>query len=129
MPELPAAGWDARAGYLAGKSLSRDPSVTAILCGNDDLALGVMRALSEEGIPIPEQINVVGFDDAPQSEFLTPALTTVRLDFVGLGRACFDVLYDQISGVPAARRLPLAVPQLVVRESTWAAPHTTVPLT
>lgn len=119
VPELPAPGWDARSGYQAGLALARDPAVTAILCGNDDLALGVIRALHESGKRIPEDVNVVGFDDAPQSEFLTPALTTVRLDFVGLGRACFDVLYDQISGVPAPRRIPLAVPQLVVRESTW----------
>lgn len=120
VPELPAPGWDARAGYRAGKELAADPSVTAILCGNDDLALGVFRALKEAGRRIPEDVNVVGFDDAPQSEFLTPSLTTVQLDFVGLGKACFDLLYDQISGVPSPRRLPLAVPQLVIRESTWS---------
>jgi DNA-binding LacI/PurR family transcriptional regulator len=117
VPELPKAGWDARGGYQAGKLLVQDPTVTAILAGNDDLALGVFRALGEAGVRIPDDISVVGFDDAPHSEFLTPSLSTVRLDFVGLGRACFDVLYDQISGQPGSRLHPLAVPQLVVRES------------
>lgn len=118
VPVLPKPGWDARAGYEAGQLLARDPDVTAILCGNDDLALGVFRALHEAGRRIPDDISVIGFDDAPQSAFLTPSLSTVRLDFVGLGRACFDVLWDQISDVPAPRRMPLAPPQLVLREST-----------
>lgn len=118
VPELPAPGWDARAGYQAGLALARDPEVTAILCGNDDLALGVFRALHEAGRRIPEDVNVIGFDDAPQSAFLTPSLSTVRLDFVGLGRACFDVLWEQISNVPTPARVPLAIPQLVLREST-----------
>jgi hypothetical protein len=82
------AGWDPRSGYQAGRKLALDPEVTAVLCGNDDLAVGVIRAMHEAGRAIPGSVSVVGFDDTPQAEFLTPALTTVRLDFTELGRAC-----------------------------------------
>jgi DNA-binding LacI/PurR family transcriptional regulator len=123
VPALPKPGWDARSGYEAGLELARDPAVTAILCGNDDIALGVYRALHELGRRIPDDVNVVGFDDAPASAFLTPSLSTVRLDFVALGRSCFDVLWDQISDVPTPPRAPLATPQLVIRESIWSTPH------
>lgn len=123
VPALPAPGWDARSGYLTGTRYGEDPEVTAILCGNDDLALGVYRALLEAGRRIPEDVNVVGFDDSPVAAFLTPSLSTVRLDFVSLGRASFDLLWDQISGAPTSPRTPLAIPQLIIRESIWASPR------
>ena len=63
-----------------------------MLCGNDDLALGLMRALHAAGLLHPGDVSVVGFDDTPVAEFLTPPLTTVRLDFAELGRACFALL-------------------------------------
>ncbi len=123
VPPLPRPGWDARSGYDAGVRMARDRNVTAILCGNDDIALGVYRAMHEAGRRIPEDVNIVGFDDAPASAFLTPSLSSVRLDFVGLGRACFDVLWSQISEAPVPQRVPLAVPQLVIRESIWSVPR------
>ena len=85
-------GWDAAAGYRAGRMLAAAANaaadgVTAILAGNDELAIGVLRAMYEAGRAIPGDVSVIGFDDAPQSAYLTPALTTVRQDFTGLGRA------------------------------------------
>jgi DNA-binding LacI/PurR family transcriptional regulator len=111
VPEPLDGGWDAAAGYEAGRTLAADPSVTAVLCGNDDLALGVIRAMHEAGRAIPGEVSVIGFDDAPQSAYFTPALTTVRLDFVGLGRACFSLLRDEIAE-------PVTAPHLIIREST-----------
>ena len=115
-PEPLLAGWHPRSGYQAGQLLAADPEVTAVLCGNDDLALGVIRAMLEAGRPVPGSVSVVGFDDIPQAEFFTPALTTVRLDFVDLGRAAFAALQEQIGLAPAARPRPR--PELVVRESS-----------
>ena len=105
MPEPAPVRLDPRSGYEAGQVLARDPEVTAVLCGNDDLALGVMRAMHEAGRAIPASVSVVGFDDTPVAEFLTPALTTVRLDFAELGRACFAVLQAHIgaAGRPCRR--------------------------
>ncbi|MGH3264999.1 MAG: LacI family DNA-binding transcriptional regulator, partial [Trebonia sp.] len=93
-------GWTPRSGYETGHRLAADPDVTAVLCGNDDLALGVMRALHAAGLSVPGDVSVVGFDDMPAAEFLTPPLTTVRLDFAGLGRACFALLRSLLE--PAA---------------------------
>lgn len=118
-PEPMAAGWHPRSGYEAGRLLARDPGVTAVLCGNDDLALGVMRAMHEAGRPIPGSVSVVGFDDTPQAEFYTPALTTVRLDFAALGRACFTLLHDRMRDPTAQRSGP--DPVLVRRESSGPA--------
>jgi DNA-binding LacI/PurR family transcriptional regulator len=124
VPEPVQGGWHPRSGYEAGRVLAADPSVTAVLCGNDDLAVGVIRAMHEAGRPIPASVSVVGFDDTPQSEFLTPALTTVRLDFTQLGRACFALVgpYLDLRGEPVPSA-PLPQPQLIVRESTGPAPR------
>ena len=100
--------------------LARDPAVTAVLCGNDDLALGVIRALREAGRAVPGDVSVVGFDDIPQAEFVTPALTTVRLDFTDLGRASFAALQEQIGTAPA--EMPRPQPELIVRESAGPPP-------
>ena len=98
--------------------LAADPAVTAVLCGNDDLALGVMRAMHAAGRAIPGDVSVVGFDDTPVAEFLTPPLTTVRLDFNELGRACFALLLALIErrddALPHTRR---PEPELIIRES------------
>lgn len=121
--EVPApipAGWHPRSGYEAGQILARDPEVTAVLCGNDDLALGVMRAMRQAGRAIPGDVSVVGFDDIPQAEFVTPALTTVRLDFTDLGRASFSALQAQIGSASAER--PRPEPELIIRESAGPPP-------
>jgi DNA-binding LacI/PurR family transcriptional regulator len=91
-----------------------------VLCGNDDLALGVIRAMREAGRAVPGSVSVVGFDDIPQAAFLTPALTTVRLDFTELGRASFDLLREQMGAAPVDR--PRPVPELVIRESSGPPP-------
>lgn len=114
--------WTPRSGYEAGRALAADPEVTAVLCGNDDLALGVMRAMHAAGRAIPEEVSIVGFDDTPASEFLTPPLTTMRMDFAELGRACFAMLLaqmDQKAALPRPRRLE---PELIVRESAGPSP-------
>ena len=120
VPEPIQAGWHPRSGYTAGQLLAADPEVTAVLCGNDDLALGVIRAMREAGRAVPGRVSVVGFDDIPQAAFLTPALTTVRLDFTELGRASFALLREQMGAVPVDR--PRPGPELVVRESSGPPP-------
>jgi DNA-binding LacI/PurR family transcriptional regulator len=111
VPEIVAAGWDVRDAYAAGRGLAADPRVTAVLCGNDDTALAVRRALYEAGRDVPGEVSIVGFDDVPGAAFWTPALTTVRMDFQGLGRACVARLVGEPVTDPQ-------VPHLVVREST-----------
>jgi len=121
VPEPIQASWHPRSGYEAGLALAADPEVTAVLCGNDDLALGVMRAMLEAGRAVPGSVSVVGFDDIPQAEFFTPSLTTVRLDFTELGRAAFAALREQTGAPPADRPRPR--PELIVRESSGPPPR------
>jgi DNA-binding LacI/PurR family transcriptional regulator len=110
--------WSARSGYAAGRQLARDPRVTAVFCGNDQMAVGVLRALHEVGRAVPGEVSVVGFDDIPEAAYFQPPLTTVRQDFAELGRRSLQMLVTQITtgkrGVPQTR----FVPPLVVREST-----------
>jgi DNA-binding LacI/PurR family transcriptional regulator len=125
VPEpVQATGWHPRSGYEAGRVLARDLEVTAVLCGNDDLATGVIRAMHAAGRAIPGSVSVVGFDDMPHSEFLTPALTTVRLDWVELGRACVELLKPYLSpqGVVPPRQPFTPRPELIVRESAGPPP-------
>ncbi len=109
--------WSASSGYLTGRSLAREPDVTAVFVANDQMALGFVRALHEQGRRVPEDVSVVGFDDLPESQFFLPALTTVRQDFAELGQRAMNVLSRVLDGErePTADLVPTT---LVVREST-----------
>lgn len=120
VPDLVFGDWSARSGYELGHRFAANDGVTAVLCGNDQMALGLMRALSERNRSVPGDVSVVGFDDIPEAAFFPPPLTTVRQDFGELGRRAMHMLMDRISGddrfVPS---MPI-IPDLVVRAS--AAP-------
>ncbi|HEX3956968.1 MAG TPA: LacI family DNA-binding transcriptional regulator, partial [Trebonia sp.] len=125
VPDHIQCDWTPRSGYQAGLALAANPEVTAVLCGNDDLAIGVMRAMHEAGRAIPGEVSVVGFDDMPISKFLTPSLTTVRLDFAGLGRSCFALLQALLEPETAMLTATRPEPELIVRESAgpWPLPR------
>ncbi|GAA4467801.1 LacI family DNA-binding transcriptional regulator [Phytohabitans houttuyneae] len=119
VPPVEAGSWSAQSGYEQGQALARDPAVTAVFCGNDQIALGVLRALQEAGRRVPQDVSVVGFDDMPDSGYFLPPLTTIHQDFAELGRRSLGVLLDQIK--QSDQRPPdhvLLSPELVVRAST-----------
>jgi DNA-binding LacI/PurR family transcriptional regulator len=124
-PPPPLAGdWSARAGYDLGRRLSTNPAVTAIFVANDQMALGVLRAMHEAGREIPREVSVVGFDDIPESPYFMPPLTTVRQDFGEMGSRSLRLLLRTIE---AGRRVPsgsLVQPELIVRASTTVALRT-----
>jgi len=121
-PRPVQGSWGPAGGHSAGRKLAGDRDITAILCGNDDLALGVIRALHESGRSVPDDVSVAGFDDAPHSAFLTPSLTTVRLDFTGLGRSAFGLLHAVLEESAQVGPHPVSAPELVVRESSGPPP-------
>jgi DNA-binding LacI/PurR family transcriptional regulator len=123
IPDVLTCGWDVRSAYEAGRRLAADRGVTAVLCGNDDLAMGVRRALYDAGRDVPGEVSIVGFDDVPGSAYWTPSLTTVRMDFAGLGRACFSLVLAQLDGRDEPV-ISLTPPRLIVRESSAAPPET-----
>ena len=113
--------WSARSGYATGRSLARERDVTAVFGANDQMALGLVRALREQGRRVPEDVSVVGFDDLPEAEFFWPALTTVRQDFGELGRRVMDVISRVLAGEdqPSVDLVPTS---LVVRDSSGPPP-------
>jgi DNA-binding LacI/PurR family transcriptional regulator len=122
VPDPVICGWTPHSGYLAGLQLGAREEVTAILCGNDDLAIGVTRALREAGRAVPAEVSVIGFDDIPVAQFLTPALTTVRQDFAQLGRVAFAMLRSRIEPDAAIDMPEAPEPELVIRESAGPPP-------
>ena len=88
----------------------------AIVCANDQTALGAMHALARRGIHVPDDVAVTGFDDVPVARHLHPPLTTVRQPIQHLGATAFDVLYSRISAAGGEPDVVLPV-ELIVRES------------
>jgi LacI family transcriptional regulator len=117
-----AGTWTSQSGYDAALAMPLDQSVTALVAGNDQMALGAIRALEERGIRVPEQMSVTGFDDIPESRFFSPPLTTVRVDLDRQGRIAFNRLLAQINAADVDPTLHAAPPQVFVRGSS-AAPH------
>lgn len=113
-----AGDWSPQAGYEAGMRIAADPSITAVLCANDEMATGVMMALHRRGVKVPEDVSVVGFDDLPLAAYLWPPLTTVRQDFAEIGRALVATLLDQMSAPHQAPVRTIVPTELIVREST-----------
>ncbi len=102
---------------------------TAIVCGSDLMALGAVRAVRQQGLRVPEDVSVVGFDDSPLIAFTSPALTTVRQPVPAMAQAAAQTLLDAIGGSPMPATEYLYSPELIVRESTGAAPARPVALT
>ncbi|MDP5252546.1 MULTISPECIES: LacI family DNA-binding transcriptional regulator [unclassified Vibrio] len=115
--------WQAQSGYHAIKTaLLKGESFDAVLVGNDQMALGVLCALSEFGIKVPQMVSVVGFDGIQDSQFFSPPLTTVKQDFRQLGRQAVKLAINTqaqeqgMSGdmLPVSKVLPVS---LEVRQS------------
>lgn len=110
--------WSAGSGNALGKDVAAS-GCTAVFCANDQMALGLLYGAQKLGISVPGDLSVVGFDDMPEAAYFSTPLTTVKQDFVRLGRDCFDLLFTEI-GEGVAVKETLVAPTLVVRESTAA---------
>jgi len=116
-PQALSTSWSLPHAYEMAKILAADPAVSAVLAGNDEVALAVLRALTEQGRRVPHDVSVIGFDDQPFASFVSPALTTVSQDFAELGRRSFALLGQAISGSEGPRTISIPT-RLVIREST-----------
>ena len=125
VPEPVPGGWEAAAGYEAGLRLAADPEVTAVFCANDELALGLIRAMHEQGRRVPRDVSVVGFDGLAVGEYSFPPLTTVRQDFRRHGREMVGLVLEQVaSGVRDGSRSIIIPTELILRGSTAPPPAT-----
>ena len=109
--------WGADSGYEAGARLAADACCTAILAGNDNMAYGAMLALRDAGKRVPEDVSVIGFDDALPGIVPGAQLTSIRFDHALLGQRAFEEALDPDS---APRRV-LVRPALIERASIAAA--------
>ncbi len=110
-------------GLRCGTEVMSQPArPTAIVAGNDMLALGCYTALERLGLSCPEDVSVVGFNDMPFMDRLSPPLTTVRIPHYDLGTQAAELLLERMSHDGAPLKIVLLAPQLVVRGSTGPAP-------
>ncbi|MBP2413478.1 DNA-binding LacI/PurR family transcriptional regulator [Arthrobacter stackebrandtii] len=120
-PEL-HGDWSPESGYHNGLVLGRNPEVTAIFVASDEMAFGVLRALTELGRRVPEDVSVVGIDDIDLAAYSNPPLTTVRQSFEDTGRRAVQRLVAMIANPKISSPPDLVTPTLVVRGSTAPPP-------
>lgn len=113
-PPIVRGDWSAASGFAVGSELAPRPDVSAVFVANDQMALGLLRALHEAGRAVPGEVSVVGFDDIADAADYNPPLTSVRQDFDELGARAVAALISRIevgAGAPAVREV---VPTVVV---------------
>jgi DNA-binding LacI/PurR family transcriptional regulator len=114
--------WSAASGYRAASTFDPAASgITAVFVANDRMALGVLRALAERGIRVPDDVSVAGIDDIPEAAFFSPPLTTVHIDFTEGGHVAARSLISLIEQPDAA--LPAYPARVIVPRESTAAVH------
>ncbi len=127
-PPVIKGDWSAASGYTSGREAAADVDMTAVFAANDDMAIGLIRALTEAGRRVPDDVSVVGCDDIPVAAYLNPPLTTVRQPFAAVAQEGLQRLVRCIEN-PQADSLPVRLPpvDLVVRGSTAPPPLGAIP--
>jgi len=95
---------------------------TAIICVNDFMALGVLKAVGEWGYRVPQDISVTGYDNISLSQFTSPALTTLNIPREKIGHLAFEALIPPHDAIPTSGWEYVIDPELVIRESTGPVP-------
>jgi DNA-binding LacI/PurR family transcriptional regulator len=114
-------------GFAGGREATRELmrtgfAPTAILCVNDWVAVGVIRELRNQGLAVPGDVSVTGFDNITMSEFCCPSLTTIHIPRGEIGRLVVAGLVPDAADCPPIPRHVYLDPELVLRESTGIAP-------
>jgi len=112
--------WSAKSGYFAALELIRHyrSEFTALVTANDHMALGALSAFRENGIEVPDDISVIGYDGMPESEFYQPSLTTIYQDFAALGKVSVEFLLRMINQPGTSPQRFILKPVLIPRRST-----------
>lgn len=113
--------WSQEEGFEAARRLlEKNPDLTAIIAGNDRMAIGALRYVQSQHVRVPEDISIMGVDDISQAAFTTPPLTTIRHNLYQLGRLCCERLLSLLRK-EIAHCQEYVLSTLVVRESTGPA--------
>jgi DNA-binding LacI/PurR family transcriptional regulator len=118
VPQIFQGDWSTETGLSLGiEMFSSKILPTAVFCANDHLALGVIKAASLKGLRVPGDVSIIGFDDIPEAQYLIPSLTTVKQDFIELGKIVISRVLENLKGESSHETL-LVQPTLTVRDST-----------
>jgi LacI family transcriptional regulator, repressor for deo operon, udp, cdd, tsx, nupC, and nupG len=98
--------------------LAQGQRFTAVFCSNDEMAIGVIRAIKSSGLKVPEDISVMGFDDIRFARYMDPPLSTVAQPKDELGREAMNMLIEILRGTDVPARKRVLPTQLVIRAST-----------
>ncbi|HWU02288.1 MAG TPA: substrate-binding domain-containing protein, partial [Novosphingobium sp.] len=98
--------------------LDRGAPFTAVLCENDEMAMGAIHAIAARGLRVPQDISVIGIDNFRFSEFSNPSLTTVSLPTIQIGEQAMRLMLDFAIDADGACREVIMPHQLIAREST-----------
>jgi len=107
---------------VADEILRRRVKVDGLVCGNDDLALSIMRRLLDNAVRLPDDLAVVGWDDVLAARYISPGLSTVRAPTRDLGRFAATQLQARIGGEPLAGEARVLPSQVVLRSSCGCPP-------
>ena len=112
-----------QSGYRLGQKLMAVKNrPDAILTCNDNIAIGLYRAIAEKGFSIPEDVAVASFNDISVAQFMNPPLTTIRLPAEEIGETAVELLLERVAGRELAKRINLSS-QVVWRQSTKSMPQ------
>jgi LacI family transcriptional regulator, galactose operon repressor len=115
-----AGDFSEASGFMAGQDIAKLRSrPSAVFATNDGMATGLLSALRQHGVDVPQDIAVVGFDDIPIAQFLNPGLTTVHVDAFALGQHAVQMLVGTLRGTePAPPRHETLPVKLILRHSS-----------
>lgn len=107
-----------KAGYnLMLKALKSEDRPTAFFIGNDTMAIGAYKAISEFNLSVPDDISIIGFNDQPSAKYMIPALTTVRIPCEYLGSAAVDLLLENLNSSRGYNKKVIIPTEFKIRES------------
>ena len=113
------SNWTVDGGYHATRRLlGLGKTFTALMAGNDEMAIGAIHALQDHGLEVPTDVSVIGMDDIPFAAHIRPPLTTIRQDFRGFSSAAIHYLLEIIKDPDAQPEQRAILPELIVRDST-----------
>lgn len=119
---LYTTGYDFKSGYKRAKEfLSTMRDFDSVICGNDSVAAGVLQALREQNISVPEQVSIIGYDDSVLATIARPQLTSIRQEPYKLGYGSVEMLSDIMNGKKVENHVVDV--QLIIRNSTSMKPR------
>ncbi|MDB6101297.1 MAG: hypothetical protein JWO52_1296 [Gammaproteobacteria bacterium] len=116
-------GWEVNVGFdgvltaQAADALKRRKNVTLIVAGNDLIAISAMRYLSEQGVNVPEDVSITGFDNIRWTDVVTPRLTTIAQPLGAIGKKAVELMHGSMSGEKISTRRTIFDVKLIERDS------------